>query len=45
MSGECSAVEKSMEEILIYLMVEKVMSVGVQASLKAGLQASPLTEC
>jgi hypothetical protein len=26
MSGECSAVEKSMEEILIDLMAEKVMS-------------------
>ena len=29
MSGEHSAVEKSMEEILIDLMVEKVMSIRI----------------
>jgi hypothetical protein len=30
MSGERSVVEKSMEEILVDLMTEKVMSVGIQ---------------
>jgi hypothetical protein len=43
MSGERSAVEKSVEEILIDLMAEKVMSAGVQASSTGGLQASPST--
>jgi hypothetical protein len=43
MSGELSAVEKSMEDILIELMAEKVMSIGVQASSTRGLQASPST--
>jgi hypothetical protein len=43
MSGERSVVEKSMEEILIGLMAEKVMFVGIQASLTGGLQASPST--
>jgi hypothetical protein len=42
MSGERSAVEKSVEEILIDLMVEKVMSAGAQASSTRGLQAYPL---
>jgi hypothetical protein len=43
MSGEHSAVEKSMEEILVDLMAERVMSVGIQASSTRGLQASPST--
>jgi hypothetical protein len=43
MSGEHSALEKSVEEILIDLMAEKVMSVGIQASSTGGLQASPST--
>jgi hypothetical protein len=43
MSGDLSAVEKSIEEILIDLMDEKVMSTGVQASSMRGLQASPST--
>jgi hypothetical protein len=43
MSGERSAVEKSVEEILVDLMTEKVMSVGIQASSTGGLQASPST--
>jgi hypothetical protein len=42
MSGDLSAVEKSIEEILIDLMDDKVMSEGVQASSMAELQASPL---
>jgi hypothetical protein len=41
MSGKCSAVEKSVEEILIDLMTEKVMYVGVQVSSTGILQASP----
>jgi hypothetical protein len=45
MSGEFSAVEKSVEEILTDLMVEKVMSAGAQASSTRGVQASPLTAC
>jgi hypothetical protein len=43
MSGECSIVEKSMEEILIDLMDEKFMSTRIQASSTRGLQASPST--
>jgi hypothetical protein len=43
MSGEHSAVEKSVEEILVDLMAERVMSVGIQASSTGGLQASPST--
>jgi hypothetical protein len=43
MSGDLSTVEKSVEEILIDLMAEKVMSTGVQASSTRGLQASPST--
>lgn len=43
MSGDLTAVEKSVEEIFIDLMDEKVMSVGVQASSTVGLQASPPT--
>jgi hypothetical protein len=43
MSGEHSTLEKSVEEILIDLMAEKVMSVGIQALSMGGLQASPST--
>jgi hypothetical protein len=43
MLGEHSAIEKSMEEILVDLMIEKVMSIGLQVSSNGGLQASPLT--
>jgi hypothetical protein len=43
MSGDLSTIEKSIEEILIDLMAEKVMFVGVHASSKGGLQASPST--
>jgi hypothetical protein len=43
MSGEHSALEKSVEEILMDLMAERVMSVGIQASSTGGLQASPST--
>jgi hypothetical protein len=35
--------EKSVEEILVELMTEKVMSVGIQASSTGGLQAYPST--
>jgi hypothetical protein len=45
MSGEHSALEKSVEEILVELMAEKVMLVGIQASLTGGLQASPSNGC
>jgi hypothetical protein len=45
MSGEHNAIEKSMEENLIDLMAKKVMSTGVQASLKAELKASPSNAC
>jgi hypothetical protein len=34
--------EKSMEDILVDLMAERVMSVGIQASSTGGLKASPL---
>jgi hypothetical protein len=43
MSGEHSAVEKSMEEILVDLMIERVISVGIHASSTSGLQSSPST--
>jgi hypothetical protein len=43
MSCDFSVVNKSIEEILIDLMDEKVMSVGAQASSTRGVQASPLT--
>jgi hypothetical protein len=33
------------EEILVELMAERVMSVGIQASSTGGLQASPSTRC
>jgi len=42
MSGERSAVEKSVEKILVDLMAERVMFVGIQASSDGLLQASPL---
>jgi hypothetical protein len=40
MSDEIRVVEKSIEEILIDLMVEKVMSIGVQASSMRGVKES-----
>jgi hypothetical protein len=43
MSKEHSAVENSVEEILIDLMAEKVLSAGAQASSTRGVQASPST--
>jgi hypothetical protein len=44
MSGDLSVVENFVEEILINLMAEKVMSAGVHASSTRGVQASPSTE-
>jgi hypothetical protein len=44
MSGEHSALEKSVEEILVELMDERVMFIGIHASSTGGLQASPSTE-
>jgi hypothetical protein len=38
MSGDLSAVKKSVEEILIDLMSEKFMSTGIQESLMGGLE-------
>jgi hypothetical protein len=38
MSGKHSTVEKYVEDILIDLMVEKVMSIGIQASPTGGLK-------
>jgi nicotinamide mononucleotide (NMN) deamidase PncC len=43
MSGQHSALDKSVEEILVELMDEKVMSVGIQESSTGGLQASSST--
>ena len=45
MSDEFSAVEKVVEEVLIDLMTERVMSMstGVQVSSARGMQASPST--
>jgi hypothetical protein len=48
MSDELNAVEKVVEEVLIDLMAERVMSerrmsAGVQASSTGGVQASPST--
>jgi hypothetical protein len=40
MSGKVSALEKSVEDILVDLMAEKVMSVGIHASSTVGLKAS-----
>jgi hypothetical protein len=50
MSDELNAVEKVVEEVLIDLMDERVMSerrmsTGVQASSTGGVQASPSTSC
>jgi hypothetical protein len=42
MSGEHSTLEKSVEEILIDLMAEKVMSVGIQASSTGRIASIPL---
>jgi hypothetical protein len=43
MSNEISAVEKSVEDILIDFMGEKVMSAGIQASSTRGVQESSST--
>jgi hypothetical protein len=43
MSDELSAAEKIVEEVLIDLMAEKVMSASIQASSTRGVQASPST--
>jgi hypothetical protein len=43
MSGEHNALEKSMEDIIVNLMTERVMSVGIQALSTGELQASPST--
>jgi hypothetical protein len=43
MSGDLNAVEKSIKDILIDFMFEKVMSTGFQASSTRGVQASPST--
>jgi hypothetical protein len=40
MSDEPSTIEKVVEEVLIDLMTQKVMSIGAQASSKRGVQAS-----
>jgi hypothetical protein len=40
MLGDFSVVDKSIEEILIDLMAEKVMSTGEKDSSKRGVQAS-----
>jgi hypothetical protein len=41
MSSEHSTLEKSVEDILIYLMDERVLSVGIHVSSTGGLQESP----
>jgi hypothetical protein len=41
-SDAISATEKAVKDILIDLMVEKVMSTGIQASSARGVQTSPL---
>jgi hypothetical protein len=41
MSGDLSTIEKFVEENMIDLMAEKVMSVGIQASSMGRFQASP----
>jgi hypothetical protein len=43
MSDELNTAEKIVEEVLIDLMAEKVMSAGIQASSTRGVQASPST--
>jgi hypothetical protein len=40
MSDEIGTIEKFVEEVLIDLMAEKVMSIGIQASSMRGVQAS-----
>jgi hypothetical protein len=45
MSDKLKTVEKSVEEILINIMAEKVMSAGIQASSTQGVQASSSTAC
>jgi hypothetical protein len=43
MLGERSTIEKYVEEILVDLMDERVMSIGIQVSSTNGLQESPST--
>jgi len=43
MSRKRSAIEKFVEEIIVDLMIERVMFVGIHASLTGVLQASPST--
>jgi hypothetical protein len=43
MSDKLSTIENSVEEVIIELMAENVMSIGIQASSMQGVQASPLT--
>jgi hypothetical protein len=43
MSDELNATEKIVEEVLIDLMDEKIMSTSIQASSTRGVQASPST--
>jgi hypothetical protein len=43
MSNDLSIVDKSVEEIMVYLMAEKVMSARARALSTRGLQASPST--
>jgi hypothetical protein len=43
MSDELSAIENPIEEVLIELMDEKVMSIGIQASSMREVKASPST--
>jgi hypothetical protein len=43
MLGDLITVDKSIKDILIDLMAEKVLSVGVQASSMRGVKASPST--
>jgi hypothetical protein len=43
MSGEHSELEKYVEEILVELMDERVISIGIHGSSTGGLQASPST--
>jgi hypothetical protein len=43
MSEELSTIKEYVKEILVDLMIERVMSMGVQASSTRGVQASPST--
>jgi hypothetical protein len=43
MLDDLSTIEKIFKEVMIDLMAEKVMSMGIQASLTRGVQASPST--